>query len=145
MNKNSGSQVPYPKTPLNQVSATFLILPKLMWKRRSRSTIMMKLSTNRRKGFTNTGSGERYLDPNRSQPFFDLDNPNVYPPIVYPQNIQTVYPQNPCTVYPQNPHIMYPQDLKTRTAGTSSIPSFDEIFPPHYIPPRSNSSAFWKP
>ena len=95
-------------------------------------------------GVTNTGSGERYLDPNRSQPFFDLDNPNVYPPIVYPQNIQTVYPQNPCTVYPQNPHIMYPQDLKTRTAGTSSLPSFDEIFPPHYIPPRSNSSAFWK-
>ena len=103
-------------------------------------------------GGTNTGNGERYLDPNislypleKSQPFFDLDNPNVYPPIVYPQNIQTVYHQNPCTVYPQNPHIMYPQDLKTRTAGTSSLPSFDEIFPPHYIPPRSNSSAFWKP
>ena len=68
---------------------------------------------------TNTGNGERYLDPNislypleKSQPFFDLDNPNVYPPIVYPQNNQTVYPQNPGIAYPQNPHIMY---FKTTT------------------------------
>ena len=101
---------------------------------------------------TNTGNSERYLDPitfsppvEKSQQFFDLDNPNVYPPVVYPHYTQTVYPQNPCTVYPQNPHIMYPQDLQTRPAGTSSIPSIDEIFPPHYnIPPRSNSSAFWR-
>ena len=102
-------------------------------------------------GGNNTGSGERYLEPStsslpqeRSQPFFDLDNPNVYPPIVYPQNTQTAYPQNPCIVYPQNPHIMFPQNLQTRTAGTSTLPSFDEMFPPHYIPPRSNSSDCWK-
>ena len=98
-------------------------------------------------GGHNTGNGvnsEIYVDPStssfpleKSQPFFDLDNPNVYPPIVYPT--QTMYPQNPRIVYPQNPHIMYPQNLQIRQAGASSLPSIDELFPPH-----SNSSAFWR-
>ena len=94
-------------------------------------------------------SSEICVDPStssfplaKSQPFFDLDNPNVYPPIVYPT--QTVYPQNPCIVYPQNPH-MYPQNPQTQPAGASSLPSIDELFPPRYnIPPRSNSSFCWK-
>ena len=98
-------------------------------------------------GGHNTGNGvsnEMYVDPStssfpleKSQPFFELDNPNVYPPIVYPT--QTVYPQNPRIVYPQSSHIMYPQNLQTRPAGASSLPSIDELFPPH-----SNPSAFWR-
>ena len=99
----------------------------------------------------NVVNSERCLDPStssshleKSQPFFDLDNPNVYPPIVYPQNTQAVYPQNTHVVYPQNPNIMYPQNPKTRTAGTSTLPSIEEFFPPHYIPPGSSSSGFWK-
>ena len=99
----------------------------------------------------NVVNSERCLDPStssshleKSQPFFDLDNPNVYPPVVYPQNTQAVYPQNPHVVYPQNPNIMYPQNPKTRTAGTSSLPSIEEFFPPHYILPGSSSSGFWK-
>ena len=39
---------------------------------------------------------------------------------------------------------MYPQNHQTRTAETSSLPYIDEVFPPHYIQPRSNSSACWK-
>ena len=89
----------------------------------------------------------------KSQAFFDLDNPHVYPPIVYPQNTHAVYPQNPPILYPQNTHtvyhqnppIVYPQNHQTRAAGTSSLPSIDELFPPqpHYVPPRSNQGACW--
>ena len=64
-------------------------------------------------GGDNTGN-----DANKkSQAFFDLDNPHVYPPIVYPQNTRTVYHQNPQIVY--HPHIVYPQNHQTTTAGTS--------------------------
>ena len=75
----------------------------------------------------NDANSEKYLESSaslipleKSQAFFDLDNPHVYPPIVYPQTTHAVYHQNPHIVYhPQNPHMVYPQNHQTTTAGTS--------------------------